>query len=129
MSKLKNRIQIDGEWYVKETQVPTLAVTIPTKFEGCVVENDNFCFEATRLYKDDGVTFYKGLSIKCTDKRVKPWKDVHWFNDTWMIGILEGNPASVKKLKYMKMEEYDLTFLQSFLQYLVDENWLIKTTI
>jgi hypothetical protein len=79
------------------------------------------------LYKDDGVSFYKSISIKCTDKRVKPWKDEHWDNDTWMIGMLEGNPASVKELKDMNMEEYDLTFLQSFLQYLTDENWLVKS--
>ena len=42
----KDRIKIEGVWYVKEdTSVKESIEVDPTHFEGCVVENDDFCFQ------------------------------------------------------------------------------------
>lgn len=118
---MKNRIQIEGEWYVKETQVSNLLLNTPTKFEGCVVENDSFCYEATRMKRDDNESFYKSIDLKVTDKRVKPWKEETWDNDLYLKLILKNDSASLKSLNY---NENELLFLKTFLQYLVKEKWL-----
>ena len=65
----KNRIQIDGVWYVREDQVSIDQVELdPTGFEGYVVENSQVCFEATRLKKDEG-GYYDDIDVKCTVKK------------------------------------------------------------
>ena len=67
----KDRVQIDGVWYVREDQAQLDAVLEdfdPTGFEGYVVENDEVCFEATRIKRDDD-SFYDGcVDIKYTHK-------------------------------------------------------------
>jgi len=61
---MENRIEINGVWYVREDQPKTLLENLdPIGFEGYVVENKDFCFEATRLVGDTEV------SIEATDKR------------------------------------------------------------
>ena len=117
------RIEINGVWYVRENTKENIILD-PTHFDGCVVENDNFAFEATRIFKDDG-TPYEGLTIECTDKRFenrKDWKVEHWDNDNWLRGILNNNPDSWKELP--EMGSGDIHFLQTFLQYLKDKEWL-----
>jgi len=44
---MKDRIQINGIWYIREDQVQESIELDPTEFEGIVVENDCFCFEET----------------------------------------------------------------------------------
>jgi hypothetical protein len=86
-------------------------------------ENDNFCYEATRWKRDDDESFYNSIDIKVTDKRTKSWKEETWDNNLYLKLILENDNAAIKSLNYSKD---DLLFLQMFLQYLVDENWLTK---
>jgi hypothetical protein len=117
---MKKRIQIDGEWYVKESNVEEIILDV-ISFEGCVVENDSFCYEATRLKRDDNESFYKSIDLKVTDKRVKPWKEETWDNDLYLKLILKNDSASLKSLNY---NENELLFLKTFLQYLVKEKWL-----
>ncbi len=120
-----NRIQIDGVWYVKENIIkkPTIELEI-TKFEGYVVENRDYCFEATRIFKDDG-TPYEGVDIEVTTKKGKrkDWTTDHWDNNAWMIGILENDKDAWKELP--KMSQDNILFLQTFLQFLKDKNWLV----
>ena len=56
---MERRIKIGDVWYVREEQ-PIEMNVIP--FDGRVFETDLYCFEATRLYDDDGVP-YKGCDI------------------------------------------------------------------
>ena len=118
---MKDRIQINGVWYVREDQVQEPIELDPTKFEGVVVENDKFCFEATRICKASG-GFYDDIDIKFTDKRTKPWKEEHWDSNYWMRGILNNDPDSYKGLPDIGSE--GIKFLQAFLQHLKDEEWL-----
>jgi hypothetical protein len=117
----KDRIQIDGIWYIKENKVQEKIELDPTKFEGIVVEDDKFCFEVTKMLKDSG-EYYDDVDMKFTDKRVKPWKEEHWDNNAWLEGILNNNPDSHKELPDIGSE--GIRFLQAFLQYLKDEEWL-----
>ena len=122
----KDRIQIDGVWYVKESNATPKSVEIKDtqviKFKGATYETNNYCWEATKIYKDDG-TLYSGLDVKFTDKTVNPWKDSHWDNDKWMEGVLENNPDSLKEA-YEVMNEEGVAHFQAFLNKIKDEFWL-----
>ena len=122
----KDRIQIDGVWYVKESCTTSKSVEIKDtqviKFKGAAYETDKYCWEATKIYKDDG-TLYSGLDVKFTDKTVNPWKDSHWDNDKWMEGVLENNQDSLKEA-YEVMDEEGVAHFQAFLNKIKDEFWL-----
>ena len=66
--KLMDRIEINGVWYIREDTIQKENIILdPTHYEGYSVENSDFCFEATIIFKDDG-TPYNGVTIECTDK-------------------------------------------------------------
>ena len=118
----KDRIQIDGVWYVREDNQNDEPIKLDVvETQGFVVENDNFGYEATRIGNDKG-GFYGGVDIKVTDKRQKPFKEDHWDNNNWMRDILKHNPDSLKELPDLEGE--DIKFLMAFLQYLKDKEWL-----
>jgi len=121
-----DRIEINGVWYVKEeTATKKHIELVPTHFEVFVVENDEFCFEATRIFRDDGTPYENCVSIECTDKRSsdrKDWETEHWDNNEWLRGVLKNNPDSWKELPDMGSK--NILFLQTFLQYLTDKGWL-----
>jgi len=117
----KTRIQIDGIWYVREDQIEKNPIELdPVKFEGIVVEDETFCFEATRILRDSGDP-YDDIDIKFTDKRIEPFKEEHWDSNSWMKGVLDNNPDSLKELPDIGE---GTKFLKAFLQYLKDEEWL-----
>lgn len=119
---IKDRIQIDGVWYVREDNIEDEPINLDVvETQGCLVENEDFCYDATRIANDKG-GFYEGVDIKVTDKREKPWKEDHWDNNNWMRGVLEYNPESWKELP--DLDGKNIKFLQAFLQYLKDKEWL-----
>ena len=118
----KDRIQIDGVWYVREDNIEDEPIKLDVvETQGCLVENTNFSYEATRIGNDEG-GFYDGVDIKVTDKREKPWKEDHWDNNNWMRGVLEYDSQSWKELPDLGGE--DTKFLMAFLQHLKDKEWL-----
>jgi len=117
----KDRIQIDGVWYIREHIAQKPIELDPTEFEGIVVEDDKFCFEATRILRDYG-GYYDDINIKFTDKRIKPWKEENWDNNIWMKGVLNNEPVSFEELPDMGSD--GIRFLQAFLQLLTDKDWL-----
>ena len=123
----KDRIQIDGVWYVKESNAKptTKKVEIEdfdiTKYKGAVYETDDYCWEATKIYKDDG-TLYSGLDIKFTDKANSEIIR-YWDNDLWMRGVLESNPESLEEAREV-MDEEGIAYFQAFLAKLRKDFWL-----
>jgi hypothetical protein len=117
----QDRIQVNGVWYIREDQAQKPIELDPTEFEGIVVEDDKFCFEATRIRRSSG-GYYDDIDIEFTDKRVKPWKEEHWDSTAWLKGILDNNPDSHKGLPDIGSE--GIRFLQAFLQHLTDKDWL-----
>lgn len=98
---MKDRIEIDGVWYVREDQADQEELDLDyTSFDGRVYETDLYCFEVTRILEDDG-TPYPGCTVEFTDKRDKPFKKDFWDNENWFLGILDENPASMVDLKDM----------------------------
>lgn len=121
---IRDRIQIDGVWYVKETEI--LEELDVTECEGLVYENAKAVFEATRIKNDEGI-FYKDFDIKYTDKRQKPWKDEHWDNTTWFKNVMNGEVMAVSSALEV-MDRETLSNLQRFLKYIMDvKKW--ETTI
>ena len=114
----QNRIQINGVWYVREDQAQEPIKLDPIEFNGIVVENEDFCFEATKHTNGD----YDDIDIEFTDKRIKPWKVDHWDNDDWMRGILQNNPESLNDMVDIGSE--GIRYFQAFLQHLKNKKWL-----
>jgi hypothetical protein len=130
---MENRIQINGVWYVKEDQTPTTTISYEidedklTYSQSCVYENDKYCFEAKRLFKnyDSGEIYTDIVDIEFTDKRngrdnwiVEEWDDIGWFN-----GVLERNHDSIEIAKEVMCFEGLETFI-SFLKILKNKGWL-----
>jgi len=128
---MEDRIQINGVWYKREEpKIETPKYEINdlnvTKHLSYSFESTDFCFEAIRLYKDEGETFFNSIDIEFTDKRVKPWKVDYWDNPNWFRGILDNNPESlnVEEETIENLGPNGLGQLQAFLGYLKDKGWL-----
>ena len=127
---MENRIKIDDVWYVREDAIDDPMDHLEdeeiemdvTTFDGRVFETDLYCFEATRILKDDG-TPYEGCDIKLTDKRVKPWKEEHLDNPLWFIGVLENNPESMDEAHELLCKQGIKEF-RAFVRNLISVDWL-----
>ena len=127
------RIQINGEWFVKESDVKDILSTpeeeldlIPTHVESLILENSEFCFEATICYRDNDEGFYDQIDIVCTDKRAsrkQDWKTEHWDGMVWFRGIYENDPNSIKMAKESLNDE-GLKVFRHLINHLVKREWL-----
>lgn len=122
---MENRIQINGVWYVKEENVPapppiSFNSDDVTHFEGCVYENNDYCWEATRIYKDSGKEFHGGVSIEFTNKITKEVE--YWDNDSWMKNVLRNNEEAVE-LARESMNSEGIILFRAFLYFLMDKGW------
>lgn len=119
----QDRIQINGVWYIKEdTKQEPIKLDL-IEFVGMLHENDKYCWKAIKLYKGDGETFYDGIDIEFTDKRNKPWKEDHWDNDNWIIGVYGSDEDSMKIAREVMCEEGIRTF-QAFVGALIEKEWI-----
>ena len=126
-NNMKDRIQINGEWYIKESLNP-LPEPEPldlTYTQGCVYETSKYCFEATRLYKDyDSCEFYEDtLDIEFTDKRTKPWKTDHWDNSTWLLAVHHNDRDALEEA-FELMDNDGVRELKNFIRELLKMGWL-----
>jgi len=123
---MEDRIQVNGEWYVKESTTKVQPIELDlTYFEGCVHETDKYCFEVTRLYKDyDKVEFYSDcIDIKFTDKRTQPRKTDDWDNTSWLRGIYDNDRTSINEaLEVMDMD--GVTELKALVGELIERGWI-----
>ena len=129
---MENRIEINGVWYVREETINDSLDHLDeeemdfTFTEECIYENDNYCFVASRIKKDDSEEFYDTLDIKFTDKRDSDrteWTTEHWDNNSWFRGILENNPESLEHLREVLCDKGVKQF-KMFLRKLVEFKWL-----
>ena len=95
-----DRIEINGIWYVKEDTIEKEIIELnPILSEEITVENNDFCFVATKMFKEDTETQLGDIDIKFTDKRVKPWKEETWDHLGFFRGCIERNPDSLLSLR------------------------------
>jgi hypothetical protein len=120
----KERIQINGVWYVKETTNEEPIELNVIDFIGCSYETSDYVWEATRIYKSlDSNILYDGADIKFTDKTVTPWKEQHWDNDKWFFGIYNNNPESMPDAEE-SMNTEGIRHFRAFIGELIKREWL-----
>lgn len=121
---MQDRIEINGVWYIKEDLSNNQKKDIELNFSTTATyENDKYCWEATRLLKEDGITYYPDIDIKFTDKRTKPWKEDDWDSNPWMISVMNNDPEALKDANESMCPSGVKTF-QLFLNKLKEEGWL-----
>jgi len=118
----QNRIQINGMWYIREDLSENKDIEVSYSMS-CLYESDDYCWEATRLMKDDEVSYYPGIDIKFTDKREKPWKEEHWDGNGWMVAVMKNGPDAVKSARESMCEQGVKDF-KLFLNKLKEIKWL-----
>jgi hypothetical protein len=123
----ENRIQINGEWYIKESTVatPEPEALDLIHFEGCVHETKKYCFEATRVYKDyDNREFFSNcLDIKFTDKRPSTPIIDYWDNPTWLLSIYHNDKTALEEASHL-MDEDGIKDLIRFTGELIKMGWI-----
>ena len=125
----KDRIQIDGVWYVKEQDTNTVQELQPsdvTNYIGCVYETDAFCWEATMIYRDDLETLYPDVSVEFTDKRDadrENWIVEYWDNTKWFQGVYNNDPKSLVDAR-ATMDVKGINDFRTFLKYIEQRGWI-----
>jgi len=117
---MKDRIEINGVWYVREDKPKPEYNFRITDTESMILETSTSCFEMTVL-KD----YNYDPSIQYTDKTVGEfgaWKNEFWDSEAWMKGVLENNPESLQELPNLTDE--DLAALQYLIKEAVERGWL-----
>ena len=106
---MKDRIQINGEWYVKESHLQVDSIIRDYMLEDllftkcCLWEGADWMFEASLILKDDGKDLnnhLKTINIEITDKRPtlrEEWKTEFIDNPAWLRGVCNNNPSSLKE--------------------------------
>jgi hypothetical protein len=122
---MQDRIEINGVWYVREDLANTQEEDFELSFSlHALYEDDKYCWEATRLYKDGSQTdFYEDIDIKFTDKRVKPWKEDHWDSNQWFKEVINNDSEALEELSKDLCSSGVKTF-RLFLNKLKEEGWL-----
>ena len=124
------RIEINGEWYVKESSIqkPIEELDlIPTHTESLILESSGFCFEATICYRDNDEGFYDQVDIEVTDKRFarrEDWKTENWDSTEWFKGVYQNNPESIESACEF-LDDEGLKIFKCLLKHLIDRKWLI----
>jgi hypothetical protein len=124
---MEDRIQINGEWYVKESTTESQPVELDLSyFLSCIHETKNYVFEAIRTYDDyeKGKFFSNFLDIEFTDKRTEPWKTDTWDNSTWLLGV-HHNDKSALADAFELMDGEGVRELKNFIRELINKGWLI----
>ena len=138
---MEDRIQVNGVWYVKET---TKAVSDSIEIENIdefdvtrslsrVWENDDYAFEAKILLAPDGTELedtwgdcWLTITEKVGDRRIA-WVEHSIDNPTWMLGVYEGDPLSMREANKMMTPE-GIRLFRGFLSLLIENGWLKKET-
>lgn len=133
---MKDRIQVDGVWYVRESKtLPMVKIDemLVTNTLGCIWESDNWCFEATTILREEAVDltdiYTMIIDIAITDKR-NPDRD-KWIehegcdNKSWFIGVYEGNPESMPEAEEM-LDEQGIAEFRGFIGHLIEKGWIVK---
>ena len=129
---MEKRIEINGVWYVREDAINDSLDILDeeemdlTWTEECIYENDDYCFVASRIRRDEGEEFYPDIDIKFTDKRYHgktEFVEEYWDNNSWFRGTLENNPESLEHLREALCDKGVKQF-KMFLRKLVEVKWL-----
>jgi hypothetical protein len=130
---MKDRIEINGIWYVKEDKQHTLVIDEiddgnVTDSLDCIWETHEYCFIATVLLRDiaeELTDFYRSPFFKITDKRTggkKDWVEHDVDNTNWLLEVLEGDSDSMESA-YEMFDENGIKQLRTFISYIIKKGW------
>lgn len=138
--KDRDRIEINGEWYVREhtlicNDVKRVAAVDPSDLVFSKVityEEGSFCFEACHLTQESGAPYgeeivgpFGGMYVKFIDKRIErrdQWVDYAIDNGHFFTGVLEENPDTISEChKIMNQEQLDS--FTALLRYIDESKW------
>lgn len=88
---MEDKIEINGEWYVKV--VPTVIEEEEieldvTESKSRIYEAPNHTYEAYLVWNENIKEYYPGVSITVTNKRTKEVDE--WDNPLWMENVVKG---------------------------------------
>jgi hypothetical protein len=128
------RIEINGVWYVREDSQSPKTLTIGendvTHYRGIVHESDNYCLEASKLYKDfTSGQDYDDIAIEIAFKEKgvpqKDWRTEHWDAGGFFLNVLANHPQSINTLQAEFDEDKEgIEIFKAFLVYLQKIHWL-----
>ena len=130
MKQTQERIQINGEWYVKEiTTTPPEAIELSdlTFTAECIYETDDYGWIASKLARTHHTPelvvtdYYEGIDIKFTNKNTSI--EEYWDNNKWILGVYHNDKESMKSAK----ESMSIKGIETFRQYvksLIVIGWL-----
>jgi hypothetical protein len=132
--KMEDRIQVNGIWYVKETtkavsnsvEIKNIDEFDVTRSLSRIWENDDWVFEAKILLTPDGTELEDTWGvcwITITDKDTNEEHSID--NPTWMLGVYEGDPLSMREANKMMTPE-GIGLYRGFLSLLIKNGWLKK---
>jgi hypothetical protein len=134
----KDRIQIDGVWYVKETDAVTnnqFITDIPeadiTRSLARIWEDSDYAFEAKILLgnpltdtNDVWGDCWITITEKCDDR--EKWVEHEVDNPRWMLGVYEGDELIMREAKKM-MSSDGIAAFRGFIHLLIKQGWITKT--
>ena len=136
---MKERIQVDGIWYVRESQtLPIVEIDemFVTNTLGCIWESNDWCFQATAILRDEAINltdiYQHAIDIVIKDKR--PENRDEWIehdscdSTNWFIGVYEGNPESMPEAEEM-LNEQGIAEFRGFIGHLIEKGWIVKEDI
>ena len=128
---IQNRINIDGVWYVREESTPLVEKPHdPTHYEGLVWETDKYCFDVTRIFRDETMySPYEGVDVKFTDKRNpnrEAWIEDRWDSNEWMVELLLEDIHAIESAKESMCNE-GVAYFSAVVEELIRLGW-IKTS-
>lgn len=129
----KNRIQINGEWYVKENASvePLISKEDLSYSVECCWDGIDWTFKAFLMLEGDETDIdsrYSDIFIKIIDKRDSNrdnWLEEGIDNPRWILGVLENNPDSMVDATAM-FDSEGLSYFKAFANCLVERGWLKK---
>ena len=122
----KDRIKIDGEWYVKESiaDEPSVDIFKPTCYTTRLYETDGYTFKAAQLLKQDGTIWENSLSLEIKYKSSGSKKYREFIdNPNWLLGVHEGEDEALREVDD-RMTEQGLAELKAVIKDLIKVDWL-----
>jgi len=123
---MKDRIEVNGVWYVKETIIEPQQELDPTVYKARVYETDDYTFEASRIYKDDSEEFYEDINIEVTDKSIPKNDSARvWYidNPIWLYKLWLGEKETRDEAEDL-LTPHGLTYLLLIIKELINIGWL-----
>ena len=129
-NKIEDRIQINGEWYVKESTFTSKTSELHLDFiigtqKYVIFENEYICLESYLDVKEVSTLEKQYLYVDFNNKRDKLSKTETWGNLSFLKGIVERNVESINELK-STLHKDDVEYVMRFMDKLSELGWITQ---